>query len=345
MAVRRRCGERGMALAGAVFALVVLAALLAGLWFAALQEYRVGANVVGDRRAFDAAEAGLEAVVAGWDAGVLNRLAIGDTSGFAGWRGGAGRYAGVVRRLGPRLFLIRSTGRDVRGSSRRTLAAVVRLAPLRFPGAAALVSSGRVRLGAGALVDALAADTAGACAAPGAVVPGILLAEAADLTLADCPGDTCLRGDPASRVDAALRGAAVPLLGEEGWAGLAAAAETVAASGALPSGSRVWLAPGDFAVPAGAFGPAVLLVQGDLIVETGAQLSGLVVVRGRLIMRGAGGAIAGSVVAAGADLTAAPGARAWLRYSGCQVEEGLVAAAPARPLRERWWSAVYVDAL
>ncbi len=344
--MKRRRGERGMALAGAVFALVALAALLAGLWFAGLQEYRVGANVVGDRRALDAAEAGLEAVVAGWDAGALNRLAIDDTAAFSGSRGGLGRYAGLVRRLGPRLFLVRSTGEDARGSSRRTLAGVVRLTPLQLGGAAALVSSGPVRLGAGALVDALAADTAGACGTAGAAVPGILLADAADLTLADCPGGACLRGSPASGVDPTLHGAAVPLLGEEGWASLAAAADTVASGGALPSASRVWLVPGDFTVPAGGVpGPAVLLVQGDLIVETGAQLGGLVVVRGRLIMRGAGGTIVGSVVASGADLAAMRGAGALVSYSGCRVEEALAAAAPARPLRERWWSAVYTDAL
>jgi hypothetical protein len=339
----RGTGERGIALAAALFALVALAAVLAGLWFAALQEYRVGANVVSDRHAFDAAEAGLAAALAGWNPGSLNGLAVGDTAAFSGsLTGGTTTYSGVVQRLGSALFLIRSTGTDRRGSSRRTLAEVVRLAPLRLGVEAALVSSGPVRIGAEALVDGLAADTDAACAGATHPATGVVLADAADLVLSECPGGACLRGSPASSVDTALRNAPVPLLGEEGWASLLAVADTVGPDGVAYPGAPVRFAPGDFSLPAGA--PAaslVLLVGGDLIVESGAQLTGLVVVRGRLIVRGVGGTIRGSALVGGADLSASEVGRAVLAHAPCVVEQALAAAAPARALRERSWTAIY----
>ncbi|MGA2382205.1 MAG: hypothetical protein ABSG61_02115 [Gemmatimonadales bacterium] len=343
--MRVRACERGIALAAAIFALVALAALLAGLWFAALQEYRVGANVVSDRRAFDAAEAGLDAALAGWNPGSLNRLAVNDTAAFSGaLAGGAATYSGVVQRLGPWLFLVRSTGADARGSSRRTLATVARLSPLRLGVEAALVASGPVRLGAGSLVDALATDTGGTCARASPAA-GIVVGDGAALDVSGCRAESCVRGSPASSVDTTFRNAPVPLLGEAGWAGLVAVAEMIGPRGLLPTESHVWFAPGDFSLAAGApAGAGVLLVQGDLVVESGAQLTGLVVVRGRLIVRGAGATIVGAVLAGGAELSALDGARANLLHSSCAVEQALAAAAPARRLGERSWTALYPDA-
>ena len=338
-----RTGQRGIALAAAVFALVVLAALLAGLWFAALQEYRVGANVVRDRRAFDAAEAGLDAALAGWNAGALNRLGINDSVAFSGsLGGGTAVFSGFVHRLGPWLFLIRSTGADAGGSSRRTLAAVARLAPVQLAITAALVASGPVRIGAGAVVDALAVDSGAACSSPQRVAAGIVLGDAADLVMADCPAGSCLRGSPASRVDTTLRSAPVPLLGEAGWASLVSVADTLGSGGVPSSASPLWYAPGDYSLPpeTGA-GPVVLLVQGDLVVESGARLTGLVVVRGRLIMRGAGGSLTGSVLSRGADLSALGGVGAAIVHSQCASERALAAAAPVKLLRERSWTALY----
>lgn len=340
MTDRRR--DRGIALAAAVFALVLLAALLAGLWFGAFQEYRAGMNVVRDRRAFDAAEAGLDATLAGWHAGALNRLAVSDSAMFSGLLdGGTAEYSGLVQRLGPWLFLIRSTGLDASGSSRRTLGVVARLVPLRLRVKAALVASGPVRIDAGAQVDALVADTGGACAGPSPAA-GVVLGDAADLVMSGCTAGSCLRGNPAWSVDTALRNSPVPLLGEGGWTSLMSVADTLGYGNVPSSASPVWYAPGDYSPPleTGA-GPVVLLVRGDLVMETGVRLSGLAVVRGRLIMRGAGGSFVGSVLAGGAELSALSGSQAGLVHSPCAVERALLAAAPAKPLTERSWTALY----
>ena len=337
--VHGRRGPRGVALAATVFTLAALAALLAGLWFAALQEYRIGASVVRERRAFDAAEAGLDGAVAGWDPRVLNRLDAGDSVLFSGVLAtGGASYSGSVRRLGPQLFLMRSTG--AAGPARRTLGVVTRLDPLRLADRAALVASGPVRIGAGASVLGLDGDSSAACVgAPPAA--GVILGTAADLDVS-CSGGVCLGGSPVTRVDSAVRNQSVPLLGEAGWASLVAAADTIPPGGSPSSSSSVWFAPGDLSLPAGpSAGPAVLLVQGDMVLETGARLAGLVVVRGTLVMRGAGGRIEGSVLASGADLSAFTGAQSALVYSQCAADRALAAAAPARPLRERSWTALY----
>jgi hypothetical protein len=123
-------GARGFALAVILFALVLIGALLAGVFFAARQEMRAGENVQSAQRAFDAAEAGLHAVVAQWDSGTYDVLAPGRSAEFAGRLAGAtGSYAGTVLRLNSQLFLVRSTGRDAGGLARRSLAGLVRFAP------------------------------------------------------------------------------------------------------------------------------------------------------------------------------------------------------------------------
>jgi len=68
------------------------------------------------------------------------------------------------------------------------------------------------------------------------------------------------------------------------------------------------------------------------------------VVRGTLIVRGAGGSFLGSVLAGKVELSAVGSSRAAVLHSRCAVEQALIAAAPARRLRERSWTASYPDA-
>ena len=70
--------ERGMALAVAIFALVVVAALVAGAFFAGNLEQSTGRNTVYAFEAADAAESGVSSVFATWDP-ALNSLAVGDS--------------------------------------------------------------------------------------------------------------------------------------------------------------------------------------------------------------------------------------------------------------------------
>src|SRR3989442_15893081 len=66
--------ERGMALAVAIFALVVVGALVAGAFFAGTQEQRVGENSRLVTQSFGAAEAGLNEIIRTWDPRQINSV-------------------------------------------------------------------------------------------------------------------------------------------------------------------------------------------------------------------------------------------------------------------------------
>ena len=77
--MRNLTNRRGMALPLAIFALVIVGALVAGSFFIGWQEQRVGRNTVKLQQAFGAAEAGAQATVANWDIDVYNALPLGGT--------------------------------------------------------------------------------------------------------------------------------------------------------------------------------------------------------------------------------------------------------------------------
>jgi hypothetical protein len=106
--------ERGMALAVAIFALVVAGALIGGVFFAGTQEQRAGANSVRVQQSFAAAEQGLNEVVRSWNTPLYNTLAPGDTFVFAPTptADGTGSYSGRIIKLNNQMYLIDMTGRD-----------------------------------------------------------------------------------------------------------------------------------------------------------------------------------------------------------------------------------------
>src|SRR5436190_12764625 len=108
--------ERGMALAVAIFALVVVGALVAGAFFAGTQEQRVGENQRRVQTSFGIAEAGAQERVLVWDPATMNRIKQYPESSVAIANqpapGGTGRYSGTTYRLGPNIFLLDITGQD-----------------------------------------------------------------------------------------------------------------------------------------------------------------------------------------------------------------------------------------
>ena len=76
--MNRLRSERGIALAVAIFALVVVGGLVAAAFFVGVQEQRVGRNTIKLGQAFSAADGGAEAVVSNWTSAVYNNIAIGD---------------------------------------------------------------------------------------------------------------------------------------------------------------------------------------------------------------------------------------------------------------------------
>ncbi|PYO38659.1 MAG: hypothetical protein DMD29_12520 [Gemmatimonadetes bacterium] len=166
--------ERGMALALAIFALVVVGALVAGAFFAGTQEQRIGENWRRLQQSFGAAETGLNEVVRCWDPQQINRIRqypldsirVPLSTSIAGCTADtltpdhSGVYGGYVYRLNDQVYLIDVTARDrssnagvIGGGARQRLGELVRIRLVNFGIGAALTTSAGVSLKGNALVN------------------------------------------------------------------------------------------------------------------------------------------------------------------------------------------------
>jgi hypothetical protein len=137
MRTPRLTDERGMALAVAIFALVVIGALVAGAIITGRLEQRTGRNTLYATEAAQAAEAGTTAIMADWDQFNLNNLPVnvptllaktawGDSSMHAS-------YTPTVTKLNDELFLVQSLGaRSTSAGKVLSQRAVATLARLTF---------------------------------------------------------------------------------------------------------------------------------------------------------------------------------------------------------------------
>src|SRR5690349_4393991 len=99
--------ERGMALAIAIFVIVVVGAMIAGAFFAGTQEQRVGENQRRVTTSFGVAEAGAQERVLSWDPGTMNKRPLycncagGDSVVIANAPapGGTGSYGGYSYKI------------------------------------------------------------------------------------------------------------------------------------------------------------------------------------------------------------------------------------------------------
>jgi hypothetical protein len=123
--------ERGIALVMALFALVVIGALVSGSFLAGLLEQQSGQNSMFAAQALAAAEAGLDEVVVSTDPAALEALPIGIPFDLGPFE--SQNSAGQVIRLTGTLFLVRCTGtrRDAQGNplATRSLGLLVRILP------------------------------------------------------------------------------------------------------------------------------------------------------------------------------------------------------------------------
>src|SRR2546422_3172211 len=166
--------ERGMALAVAIFAMVVVGALVAGAFFAGTQEQRVGENQRRVQTSFGVAEAGAQERVLSWDPSTMNKRPLycpcagGDSVPIPSVGadtvapGGSGRYFGNSFRVGPNLFLIDVTGRDRAsaagaiaggGGAQQRIGMITRIAPVDFGIKASLTTQGLVSMSGNANIN------------------------------------------------------------------------------------------------------------------------------------------------------------------------------------------------
>ena len=180
--------ERGMALAVAIFALVVVGALVAGAFFAGTQEQRVGENQRRVFASFGVAEAGVQERVMTWDPTTMNKRATYPADSVVipntATPNGTGSYGGTSYKVGSNVFLIDVTGRDNAsaagviaggGGARQRLGMITRIAPVDFGIHASLTTQGGVSLAGNADVNGSDQVPAGwaSCDPPGPAQAGI----------------------------------------------------------------------------------------------------------------------------------------------------------------------------
>jgi hypothetical protein len=162
MRARRLSDERGIALAVAVFALVVIGALVAGTFFAGRLELQTGSNTFMAAQAAEAADAGLSEAVAGATAATLLALKADPdstqtlTALTVGYPGNHVTAARSVRWLNNNLFLVRSLGTRSSASgaqmASRSMAQLIRLVQADVEVNAGLTALGDVTVSGGAEV-------------------------------------------------------------------------------------------------------------------------------------------------------------------------------------------------
>jgi hypothetical protein len=354
-----RTSERGMALALAIFALVVVGALVATAFVAGHLEQRTGRSTLYAAQAADAAEAGAAQTLAEWDVLGLNSVGVGASVTMPRVTiGGRSAYTPTVSRLNDQLFLIRSLGTrtDANGGTlaRRTVGMVARLASLGTGPEAALTVVAPVVTSSAASIHGSDLPVGGATlagCAPGPDRPAIRTVDASSTALAvlgDVSFDKLRKHASIVLPDTSLASALHPILEQSSrscdgtdrsnWG------EPRRGGTGLEACSRyfpiIYARGPRLGIAAGGRGQGILLVDGDLDVSAPFEFSGLIVVRGRLALSGGQTRITGAIIAAGIERPHAVD-EATIQYSSCALRSALSGAAFAEPLGQRSWLQVY----
>jgi len=319
--------ERGMALAIAIFAMVVIGALVAGAFFAGTQEQRVGENQRRVYQSFGAAEAGAQERVMSWVPDQMNRrpqypqdsVAIGNRASTHG----TGRYSGHSYKAGPNVFLIDVTGQDSRtssgsiaggGGARQRIGLLARIAPIEFGIRASLTTQGGVSVGGNAQVNG--ADQIPtpwtSCDPPGPAQAGVRDNGGTVTT----GGNGSVTGNPPVVNDPTIRDSTFTTFGGATFAQLAARANIVIPPGTYTTDPVVtngvcdktvitnWGDGDNPTAPCGNYfpiiyatgeitlnntqGQGILLVNGNLNIQGSYQFYGIVIIQGDLKTAGGG---------------------------------------------------------
>src|ERR1044072_7381166 len=355
--------ERGMALAVAIFALVVVGALVAGAFFAGTREQRVGENQRRVQQSFGVAEAGVQERVISWDPTTMNKrnsypqdsVVIANTAAPTG----TGSYGGYRYKTGSNTFLIAVTGLDRAsaggslaggGGARQRVGLITRLAPVDFGIPASLTTQGGVNP---------SGNPAG-IRGPGANV--------------GTSGNGAVQGNPAVVNDPSIGNNTFTTFGGATYDQLAARATITLPSGNYQTGPVVNAAGacdktvltnwGDGDNPAsvcgtyfpiihvtgditlnGDQGQGILLVDGTLTVDGSYQFYGIAIIQGDIKTAGGGNTDAhfwGGVMAKNADLsTQNLSGHATLNYPSCSILSAFQGTSPISMMRSRGWVQLY----
>lgn len=360
----------GFALPVAVFAIVIIGALVAGAFFASTQEFRIGTNTLQQTRALSAAEFGLNQTQATWPVAWNTSMTQGQVRTLTPATSDGSVSTVRVTRLSNQAFLVASEGSS--GQARRRTAKLLVLNIPTLNMLAALTARGATKIGGSSFIDGNDHNYPGwDCPAAGPALPGIAASDTSQITAAGCTNYNCVAGDPkVVETPAAADTSTYFNFGSLNWTQLVAMASKLAVGGvtALPSvvngvcdenNITNWGEPykanggpcvdyypiiysnGHLTMNGGR-GQGILLVEGDLHVQGGFEFFGPVIVRGTLKTSGTGGHFNGGVLAANVDLDQnVVIGNAVIEFSRCTLLKALNGSATPVTAVERAWYEVY----
>lgn len=337
-----KAGRKGIAIVAALGGIVVIGALIAGVFFVSSQESQISEGSLVHERAFRAAELGLNTTLATWDNVAMYSMPIGgmDTMAYSGtgWVDTV-----VVTKLTAKAYSLLSsatagTGRLAR--SRKQTLLSIRLSSPDFDFLGALTVRGSTQIGGSSFINGANTNpsTWSACPVPTDTLAGVAIADSTQITYSGCSTGSCVAGSPRVLQDPTAGDTTNYFeFGDEDWATLTAAANKIITGSATFSSinpsvtngvcntsvASNWGAP-THTTPAnpcenyfpiihskgststlkltGNKGQGILLVDGDLEISGGFEFYGPVIVRGRIKSTGTGGKLNGGVMAANVDL-------------------------------------------
>lgn len=373
--------REGFALAVAIFAIVVIGTLIAGIFFASMQQGRMARNQQLQSSAMAAAEFGMyRTVSADWRGSAWNTMPIGQVDSTSNVYTAHGATARVrVTRIGNAnipLFLAASEGSagTILGArARRRASSVVALVPFNVNILGALTTRGATKIGGSSYINGDDTPYSGwSCPAAGPSLPGIATGDSSQIQVSGCSNYSCINGTPKIQPNTAAADTTTYFDFGNGmnWASLTAMSKIVSGGptgpsviggvcntsdvgnwgdpnrnlllpGACESYYPILYAPGDLHVTGGS-GQGILLVGGNLHVTGGFTFYGPVIVRGDLDTQGTGGHFNGGVMAANVNLAQnVVLGNAVITYSSCILSKVLQASALPTLMANRPWAELY----
>jgi hypothetical protein len=363
-----------------MFVLVILGVIIAGTFYVARLELRTGDNTISSAKASGAAEAGLDSVLAGWNVGVYNRIAVSAETTLATVSlGGNASFTPILRRLNNTVFMVRSEGRQAFPGGgvlgRRLVSMLVRLdIPQVGMNAAITTRYGITVTGSSDVsgVDSIPSPWGGLCPPAGPSVPGVRDSSGNIVATGACSGASCITGSPDTLTDPTVNANSFTQFGNTTFALLASRANftvtgTITGIGPVVAGTPplcqtspnnnwgdplnpsapcgdyfpIIYAPGNL-VASGGYGQGILLVGGDLELTGGVEFYGPVIVLGTVRSTGQGGHIYGGVMSSNANLGAVlVSGNSVVNFSSCTISRALQGISFAVPMAERNWAQLY----
>ncbi len=361
----------GFALPAALLALIIVGAIVTGGFYAANQEDKVSASTDRGSEAFYLADTGLQDLLGternAFFLAITDTQVVGPETVTAGGKT-LGEYELVVRRTGPRLYMVSSEGRVLDGSGNtlasRTLGLQVRVVTAEMPADGAMISYGGVTVQGNGEING--SDAGGPGCTVGDSVAGVVANPGAtvddgpkDQIYGSPPTDT-MTMDTSSMFDfGGIDVTDLEAMADKAWTsdqnftgmgpvesdGVCDTSDPMnfgdpEGTGACDDYFPIVHVQGNLGMQTGV-GQGVLIVDGDLSATGNFHWYGIIIVKGQLFTAGTGNHLSGvTLVRSGGDIgeSSTTTGNSVVQYSRCWSQKPFSNHIRPAPLTTRAWT-------